>query len=192
MKKREDKEMMEIERKARLNRTLETLGALVEKMDRKKDEMLEKARAAKLKGSQSSLNLAKVGLASALATRRRAEEMLMQLDIMASMKDIAGVTQDFLSVVSDTCGDIMQFTKNNHFGKVNKEVTKAFAAMNAQSESLDLLMESSTFSFDAMNMGISDDLNSEIDALISGQAAASEDAMDDEITQKIERLKRME
>lgn len=192
MKKQEDKEMLEIERKARLNRTLESLEHLVEKMDGKKDEMLEKARQAKLKGSQASLNLAKVGLANALSTKRRAEEMLMQLDILSSMRDITEITKGFLGVMQDICGDILQFTKDNNFSKVGKEVSRAFAAVNEQSEGIAAIMESSAYSLDTLNMQMSGDLNDEIDALIAGQAAASEDAMDDEIAKKLERLKRTE
>lgn len=188
----EDAGMAEIERKMRLKETMESLNKLVEKMERKKDEMLEKARAAMARGSQTSLNLAKVGLANALSTKKRAEEMLLQLDIMSSMRDITELTKGFLTVVQDTCGDIQAFSKNNNFNKVSKEMNKAFEAVNEQSEGLSQLMESSTMSMDALNFNFSVELQDEVDALIGGAAAAKEDAMDDEITAKIERLKRTE
>lgn len=190
MKKQENKELLELERKTKFNKTIESLNALVEKMDKKVGEMLEKARTAKLKNSQSSLNLAKVGLANALSTKRRAEQMIMQLDIMSSMRDISELTKGFLSVVQDACGDISEFTKNNNFGKVSKEVNKAFAAANQQGEMLEQMMEFNTGSLDALNFNFSDELNDEIDTLINGQAAASEDAMDDEIAKKIAQLKK--
>ena len=188
----EDAGMAEIERKTRLKETMESLNKLVEKMERKKDEMLEKARAAMARGSQTSLNLAKVGLANALSTKKRAEEMLLQLDIMSSMRDITELTKGFLTVVQDTCGDIQAFSKNNNFNKVSKEMNKAFEAVNEQSEGLSQLMESSTMSMDALNFNFSVELQDEVDALIGGAAAATQDAMDDEITAKIERLKRTE
>ena len=188
----EDAGMAEIERKTRLKETMESLNKLVEKMERKKDEMQEKARAAMARGSQTSLNLAKVGLANALSTKKRAEEMLLQLDIMSSMRDITELTKGFLTVVQDTCGDIQAFSKNNNFNKVSKEMSKAFEAVNEQSEGLSQLMESSTMSMDALNFNFSVELQDEVDALIGGAAAAKEDAMDDEITAKIERLKRTE
>lgn len=188
----EDAGMVEIERKTRLKETMESLSKLVEKMERKKDEMLEKARAAMARGSQTSLNLAKVGLANALSTKKRAEEMLLQLDIMSSMRDITELTKGFLTVVQDTCGDIQAFSKGNNFNRVGKEMSKAFEAVNEQSEGLAQLMEASTMSMDAMNFNFSADLQDEVDALIGGAAAAKEDAMDDEITAKIERLKRTE
>lgn len=189
---KEDKEMLEIQRKTRLKETLESLNNLVEKMDRKKEEMLEKARSAMARGSQTSLNLAKVGLANALSTRKRAEEMLLQLDIMSSMRDITELTKGFLSVVQDTCGDIMAFSKDNNFNKVSKEMEKAFNAVNEQSDGLARLMEGSSLSLDALNFNFSNELQDEVNALIEGQAAASENAMDDEISAKIERLKRTE
>lgn len=192
MKKQENKELLELERKTKFNKTIESLNSLVEKMDKKVGEMLEKARTAKLKNSQSSLNLAKVGLANALSTKRRAEQMIMQLDIMSSMRDISELTKGFLTVVQDACEDISEFTKGNNFGKVSKEVNKAFAAANQQGEMLEQMMSFNVGSLDALNFNFSDELNDEIDTLINGQAAASEDAMDDEIAKKIEKLKRTE
>ncbi len=188
----EDSGMEEIERKTKLKETMESLNKLIEKMDRKKDEMLEKARAAMARGSQTSLNLAKVGLANALSTRKRAEEMLLQLDIMSSMRDITELTKGFLSVVSETCGEIQAFSKGNNFNKVSKEMAKAFEAVNEQSDGIAELMESSSMSMDALNFNFSGELQDEVDALIGGTAAAAENAMDDEITAKIERLKRTE
>ena len=188
----EDAGMEEIERKTKLKETMESLNKLIEKMDRKKDEMLEKARAAMARGSQTSLNLAKVGLANALSTRKRAEEMLLQLDIMSSMRDITELTKGFLSVVSETCGEIQAFSKGNNFNKVSKEMAKAFEAVNEQSDGIAELMESSSMSMDALNFNFSGELQDEVDALIGGTAAAAENAMDDEITAKIERLKRTE
>lgn len=190
MKKQENKELLELERKTKFNKIIESLNELVEKMDKKIGEMLEKARNAQLKNSQSSLNLAKVGLANALSTKRRAEQMIMQLDIMSSMRDISELTKGFLSVVQDACTDIFEFTRNNNFGKVSKEVNKAFAAANQQGEMLEQMMELNVGSLDALNLGFSEELNEEIDTLINGQAAASEDAMDDEIAKKIEQLKK--
>ena len=188
----EDSGMEEIERKTKLKETMESLNKLIEKMDRKKDEMLEKARAAMARGSQTSLNLAKVGLANALSTRKRAEEMLLQLDIMSSMRDITELTKGFLSVVSETCGEIQAVSKGNNFNKVSKEMAKAFEAVNEQSDGIAELMESSSMSMDALNFNFSGELQDEVDALIGGTAAAAENAMDDEITAKIERLKRTE
>lgn len=190
MKKQANKELLELERKAKFDKSITDLNNLVEKMDKKVAEMLEKARVAKLKNSQSSLNLAKVGLANALSTKRRAEQMIMQLDIMSSMKDISALTKGFLTVVQDACDDIAVFTKGNNFGKVSKEVNKAFAAANQQGEMLEQMMSFNVGSLDALNFSFSDELNDEIDTLINGQAAASEDAMDDEIAKKIEQLKK--
>ena len=192
MKKQENKELLELERKTKFNKTIESLNSLVEKMDKKVGEMLEKARTAKLKNSQSSLNLAKVGLANALSTKRRAEQMIMQLDIMSSMRDISELTKGFLTVVQDACEDISEFTKGNNFSKVSKEVNKAFAAANQQGEMLEQMMNFNVGSLDALNFNFSDELNDEIDTLINEQAAASEDAMDDEIAKKIEKLKSTE
>lgn len=190
MKKQANKELLELERKARFDKSITDLNNLVEKMDKKVAEMLEKARVAKLKNSQSSLNLAKVGLANALSTKRRAEQMIMQLDIMSSMKDISELTKGFLTVVQDACDDIAIFTKGNNFGKVGKKVNKAFAAASQQGEMLEQMMSLNVGSLDALNFNFSDELNDEIDALINEQAAASEDALDDEIAKKIEQLKK--
>lgn len=183
------KEELEIERKTRLNASISRLEKVVEKMDRKKDEMIVKAKNAKLKGSESSLKLAKVGLANALATKKRAEEMLMQLDILGSMRDIAESTKGFLEVVQDTCGDIRELTRDNNFAKVGKELTKTFEAVNMQSEGLATLMETGTVNMDAVNMDFSAELSDEIDLLIEGEAVAQENSMDEQIAQKLERLK---
>lgn len=183
------KEELELERKTRLNASIARLEKVVEKMDRKKDEMIVKAKNAKLKGSESSLKLAKVGLANALATKKRAEEMLMQLDILGSMRDIAESTKGFLEVVQDTCGDIRELTRDNNFAKVGKELTKTFEAVNMQSEGLATLMETGTVNMDAVNMDFSADLSDEIDLLIEGEAVAQENSMDEQIAQKLERLK---
>lgn len=183
------KEELELERKTRLNASIARLEKVVEKMDRKKDEMIVKAKNAKLKGSESSFKLAKVGLANALATKKRAEEMLMQLDILGSMRDIAESTKGFLEVVQDTCGDIRELTRDNNFAKVGKELTKTFEAVNMQSEGLATLMETGTVNMDAVNMDFSAELSDEIDLLIEGEAVAQENSMDEQIAQKLERLK---
>lgn len=189
---KKDKEMLEIEKKARMKQTMESLNSLVVKMENKKAELTEKAKEARRKNSAANFNLAKVGLANAIATQKRAADMLMQLDIMTSMREVSELSKGFLECIGDTCKDINRFAKDNNFAKANKQLQQAYSVVNEQDDKLAMLMESGAMAAEEMNFAFSDEINGEIEALLGDDAAPAGDSLDDEISKKLEKLRRME
>ena len=190
MKKRVNNEVNEVDRKVKFNQTIQRLNEIVEKVDIRINDLSAKARIAKEKKSESSLKIAKVGLASALSTKHRAEQMIIQLDVMSSMSDITELTKDFLSLTEDACDDIFKFSKGTNPSKVNKKMTKAFAQVNSQSNMLNEMMEFSESAFNAFDVELPDDVNAEVDSIInSSPNADQESSYDDLIEKKLNQLK---
>ena len=74
------------ERNGKVNRTISQIKQTVAKLERMKDEYLQKAVAAKARGETGSYNLAKSGLNATLSQLKRSKEMLLNIEITAELQ----------------------------------------------------------------------------------------------------------
>ncbi|MCL2621709.1 MAG: hypothetical protein FWD32_01605 [Firmicutes bacterium] len=186
---KKDKEMLEVEQKVKVKKSMDELSIFIDDAEKKKQELLVKAKKAKVAGDARNYKLACMGLNNVLTNKNKAEQMLLTMDIVSSMKDISKMTVGFLDCMQTMCTELGSIAKNNKFGKVVKGFNKAMAAVEFQNQGLDALMEDTGASMDAFDVGFSSDVQREIDAMVDNEIATNESSFDDALEEKIKKLK---
>lgn len=187
---KKDKEMIEIEKKIKIKNAMDEMQAFVTKSEAKKEELLDKARKAKARNDSQSYKLACMGLASTMASKKKAEQMLLSMEVIISLKDISKMTTGFLSCMETLSKEVGVLAKNNKFGKVSKEFNKAMAEVNMQSDGLENLMEDLSMSSDNLDLGISSEFQQEIEKMLEQDIISNESELDLEIDKKLEQMKK--
>ena len=193
MKKKNNKQISQLERKIKLTQTLSNLNDMLTRADEKQEQLIQKAIIAKQKGLKTQEKLAKLGIANVLTYKKRIEEMSLQLEIVANMRDVTEISKDFLESMNGACRDILEFSKMNNFKKTTKNLNKAYSKVNSQTAQFDMLMEQNIDSFETVNFDISNDMEEEIDNLINVESNSTNKNNTnnefDDIDERLEKLK---
>lgn len=187
------KRMLDMKQKMEIDRTINTLNTKSTDLQAKIDELVIKAKDAQKKGSKSALQIAKTGLANAISTKNHIDEMICQLDIVCSMKDIATITNDFLGTVDNLCDSINQYSKELDFKNVNKQLSVSMENSERTISELDKMMNSLLESSSVQNYKMSGEVSNEIDNLLVDEPSETESnkqtELDDEISKRLADLK---
>ena len=93
MKSKEEKQ---IEERMMVRRTINRMSKYVADLEPKKKQFIEKAKEARLKGATNQERLAKNALKQVLAQQRMAEQMLLNFEITAQLKDLTELSGEFM------------------------------------------------------------------------------------------------
>lgn len=186
---KKDKSLIELEKKTKMKEALDEMACFVEKAEKKKEELIEKAKKAKRSNDKASYRLACIGLANTIAAKNKAEQMLLSMDVVMTLKDVSKMTSGFLGCMGTLCKEVSTLSKDNNFAKVSKEFSKAMMSFDIQSKGLDTLIEETTANFDNMDMGLGDNIMQEIEAMIDAEAVSDEEELDKSIERKLDKLK---
>lgn len=184
------KEQKLIEERMMIKRTASRMSKYIADLEPKKKQFIEKAKEARLKGATAQEKLAKNALKQVLAQQRMAEQMLLNFEITAQLKDLTELSGEFIKGMTSVSREMSKLTDKINFGAATKEFSKAMTKSQIQSEKMSTFLEQLGATFDvavADSDGISD---AEVDALIDGVAGDAESAMDREIAEKLERVQR--
>ena len=186
-----EKKVAQIKHKMQLEKTMAELNGKSEELDQKINVLVEKAKDAKKRGSKTALSVAKMGLSNAIGTKRHIEDMICQLDVMCSMKDIAQINKDFLGVVGGLCKDINTFSKDISYQDIEKDLSESLANTENTMLELDNTMNRLMDSSNVQNFKISNEISSEIDNLLADddELMQQENELDNEISRRLSQLK---
>lgn len=187
----------EFEQKLLIKDTLKTMNSQVKKLEEQKELFLEKATEAKKKGLYSQVKLAISGYKMTEAQLRRAQEMLLNFEITAQMKDLTMMTSQFMSAMGVLSKDMARISGKNDFANVQKNFAEAMKGAEDQASKLDVFMDITKNSFGDHAAGSYEDeiddgeIEKLIDARISGDFSEDGDAenVEEDLDKQIEELK---
>ena len=110
----------EFEQKLLVKDTLKAMNAQVKKLEDQKAVFLDKATEAKKKNLPSQVKLAISGYKMTEIQLRRAQEMLLNFEITAQMKDLSAMTAQFLSAMSILSKDMAKISGGTDFQRCRR------------------------------------------------------------------------
>ncbi len=188
------KQQKEIEKKMLIKRTINAMNKQINKLEEQKKVFVDAAKRAKQKDLEAQYNLALSGYKMTVQQQKRAQEMLLNFEITAQMKDVTMMTSQFLKGMSDISKEMSKLADAKEFAKIQAQFEEAMAAVETQTEQMDNFMEMSQETFynqglDKSGKQMSDE---EFEKFIEEQASQDEYSEDklnkemEEIRKKIE------
>ena len=168
------KEELEREREERIKATSDRIKVQLITMNNKKDALLSNILSARQKGLKAQEQQARAVLARYLASIKRAEGMLLTLELAVQTRDLAKLNYDFLQCIGDLSDDISKSTKKFDTKKTEEKYTKALYNSSKQLDEIDKFLEIGDYA-----AAVSADSNSysefdeEIDTLIENAENAA-------------------
>ena len=141
------KQQKELEKKMLIKRTINTMNKQIDKLEEQKQVFIDAARRAKEKDLDAQFNLALSGYKMTVQQQRRAQEMLLNFEITAQMKDVTMMTSEFLHGMSDISREMTKLADAKEFAKIQAQFETAMAAVETQTDQIDNFMEMSQETF---------------------------------------------
>ena len=146
------KQQKEIEKKMLIKRTINAMNKQINRLEDQKKVFVEAAKRAKEKNLEAQFNLALSGYKMTLQQQRRAQEMLLNFEITAQMKDVTMMTSEFLRGMSVVSKEMTKLADAKEFAKIQAQFEEAMAAVETQTDQMDNFMEMSQETF--YNQGV--------------------------------------
>lgn len=165
------KAQKEQERKAKVKQSMRELEKRIQKLRAQEGKYVEMAKVAMREELPDQIKLAEEALRMTISERKRTYKMLLNAQIISQMKDMAGMTNEFLGAIQVLSKDISKGTTAD-MSKLTTELRAAMDKVKDQTENLSELMEDSQddiSEFSTDNSLVSDD---ELKARIYGNATA--------------------
>ena len=141
------KQQKEIEKKMLIKRTINTMNKQINKLEDQKKVFVEAAKRAKQRGLEAQFNLALSGYKMTVQQQRRAQEMLLNFEITAQMKDVTMMTSEFLRGLSSISKEMTKLADAKEFAKIQAQFEEAMVAVETQTDQIDNFMEMSQETF---------------------------------------------
>lgn len=141
------KQQKEIEKKMLIKRTINAMNKQINKLEDQKQVFIDAAKRAKEKDLDAQFNLALSGYKMTVQQQKRAQEMLLNFEITAQMKDVTMMTSEFLRGMSDISKEMTRLADAKEFSKIQSQFEEAMAAVETQTEQMDNFMEMSQETF---------------------------------------------
>ncbi len=157
----------QIKHKMLINSTIKEMEKQIAKLEENKKKFIEMGREAFSKGLTSQGEAAINAIKMTIAQLRRVQEMKLNFEITAQMKDVSAMTVDFLKGMSTLSKDMCKLTSEKQFKEVEKQFAKAMTGAKEQSEHMDEFMQNTKTTFgEHTENSFTDD--SSIEALVKG------------------------
>lgn len=185
------KQEKEIQKKMLVRRTINTMNKQINRLEEQKQVFIDAAKRAKEKDLDAQFKLALSGYKMTVQQQRRAQEMLLNFEITAQMKDVTMMTSDFLRGMSEISKDMSKLADAKEFAKIQAQFEEAMTAVETQTDQIDNFMEMSQETFynagkDKKGAGMTDE---EFEKFIEEQASL--DSLSSEnIDKEMEELKK--
>ena len=141
------KQQKEIEKKMLVKRTINSMNKQINKLEDQKQVFIESAKRAKEKDLDAQFQLALSGYKMTVQQQRRAQEMLLNFEITAQMKDVTMMTSEFLRGMSEISKEMTKLADPKEFAKIQAQFEEAMVAVETQTDQMDNFMEMSQETF---------------------------------------------
>lgn len=146
------KQQKEIEKKMLIKRTINTMNKQINRLEEQKKVFVDAAKRAKEKDLDAQYKLALSGYKMTVQQQKRAQEMLLNFEITAQMKDVTMMTSEFLRGMSAISKEMTKLADAKEFAKIQAQFEEAMVAVETQTDQMDNFMEMSQETF--YNQGI--------------------------------------
>ena len=163
----------QLKKRMLIRKTINEMNKQIQKLEEQKQVYIEAGKEANKKGLTAQYNLALSGLKMTIQQQKRVYEMKLNFEITSQMKDMAGMTTEFLKGMGVLSKDMMKLSKEKEFIKVQKQFNEAMASVELQSEYLENFMDETQSAFASGSTTSSTD-TAELEALLNNESAADE------------------
>ena len=185
------KKQKEIEQKMLVKRTINSMEKQIARLEEQKKVFVEAAKKAKEKDMEPQFNLALSGYKMTVQQQKRAQEMLLNFEITAQMRDVTMMTTEFLRSMSTISKEMSKLANAKEFEKIQAQFEEAITAVETQTDQMDAFMEMSQESFSQAGKAKDgkDISNEEFEKYIMEQAA-NDESTSEYIDKEIEKLRK--
>lgn len=141
------KQQKEIEKKMLVKRTINAMNKQINRLEDQKQVFIDSAKRAKEKDLDAQFQLALSGYKMTVQQQRRAQEMLLNFEITAQMKDVTMMTSEFLKGMSAISQEMTKLADAKEFAKIQAQFEEAMVAVETQTDQMDNFMEMSQETF---------------------------------------------
>lgn len=185
------KQQKEIQKKMLVKRTVNSMNKQIARLEEQKKVFIDAAKRAKEKNLDAQFNLALSGYRMTVQQQKRAQEMLLNFEITAQMRDVTMMTTEFLKGMSVISKEMSKLADAKEFEKIQAQFEEAITAVETQTEQIDSFMEISQESFaSAGKAKDGKEINADDFEKFIMEASSSEQASNEDIDKEIEELKK--
>ena len=181
------KQEKELEARIAVRQGIRELEKTNKTLEKKKDEMLAFAREAREKGVKQQYAVAVSGLKMIINYQKRSEAMVLQAKMAESMKDLTRISSKFVNLMGAMGKEVAKVAKSTNYAKNQMECEKGMASAEMAMEQLESFMEDAGMGFADVEMS-DEELDAEIEALVSADVSGKADAEEDALAQKLKNL----
>lgn len=185
------KQQKEIQKKMLVKRTVNSMNKQIARLEEQKKVFIDAAKRAKEKNLDAQFNLALSGYRMTTQQQKRAQEMLLNFEITAQMRDVTMMTTEFLRGMSVISKEMSKLADAKEFEKIQAQFEEAITAVETQTEQIDSFMELSQESFaSAGKAKDGKEINADDFEKFITEASSKDEASNDDIDKEIEELKK--
>ena len=185
------KQQKEIQKKMLVKRTVNSMNKQIARLEEQKKVFIDAAKRAREKNLDAQFKLALSGYRMTVQQQKRAQEMLLNFEITAQMRDVTMMTTEFLKGMSVISKEMSKLADAKEFEKIQAQFEEAITAVETQTEQIDSFMEISQESFaSAGKAKDGKDISADDFEKFIMEASSSEQASNEDIDKEIEELKK--
>lgn len=172
------KEKKRIKEQMLVNQAIASVKKQITDLEASRKKYIAAAVSARENGIASQYNLAKNAIRIVTSQRVVVEQMLLNLQISAQIKDVSEMTKSFADGMKLLSGAITDTTGSLNFEKVSAQMTKAMISTQMKQAEADAFLDGTQASFAAFsesNGAGEDEIDKLIDAELGGASGVDAD-----------------
>lgn len=172
------KEKKRIKEQMLINQAIASVKKQITDLEASRKKYIAAAVSARENGIASQYNLAKNAIRIVTSQRLVVEQMLLNLQISAQIKDVSEMTKSFADGMKLLSGAITDTTGSLNFEKVSAQMTKAMISTQMKQAEADAFLDGTQApfaSFSDNNGACEDDIDKLIDAELGGASGVDAD-----------------
>lgn len=182
------KEKKRIKEQMLVNQAIASIKKQLNDLENSRKKYITAAVTARENGIASQYNLAKNAIRIVTAQKTVVEQMLLNLQISAQIKDVSEMTKSFADGMKLLSGSIVQTADGLDFEKVSKQMNKAMISTQLKQAESDEFLQATESGFAAFAQSTSGADEDEIDRMIDGELRGAR-GLDDEIAELERKIK---
>lgn len=180
----------QMQRQMYVNSTISKMKKTVSQLNKNKDVYIQKAKEAKERGDTASYKLAKSGLGATMAQLKRAQEMLINIEITNDQRQMMEQNAVFLETIGKIAKSISKINRSSNFGQIQKDIQKALNSVEQTQANMDNFLSNTDQAFESLAESSGEAVSdSDLDKIIAGEISAQSAMSDAEIQKLIDSVR---
>ncbi len=176
------KEKKRIKEQMLVNQAIASIKKQLNDLENSRKKYIAAAVTARECGIASQYNLAKNAIRIVTAQKTVVEQMLLNLQISAQIKDVSEMTKSFADGMKLLSGSITETAGGLNFEKVSKQMNKAMISTQMKQAESDEFLQATEAGFAAFAQSADGVCEDEIDRMIDGELRGA-GGLDDELAE---------